>query len=63
MKKYNFPNKIIKKFNSYFNVENDIDMQDLIIFDINHRKISNNLKFDKIIYENKNLTYLENKNM
>ena len=54
-KKYNFPNKIIKKFN--------IDTQDLIIFDINHRKIRNNLKFDKIIYENKNLTYLENKNM
>jgi len=38
-------------------------MRDLIIFDINHRKISNNLKFDKIIYENKNLTYLDNKNM
>jgi hypothetical protein len=63
LKKYNFPTKIIKKFNSYFNVENDIDMQDLIIFDIHHKKISNNLKFDTVIYENKNLTYLDNKNM
>ena len=63
LKKYNFSNKIIKKFNNYFTVEDDIDMRDLIIFDINHRKIRNNLKFDKIIYENKNLTYLDNKNM
>ena len=63
LKKYNFPNKIIKKFNSYFTVEDDIDMQDLIIFDIHHKKISNNLKFDKVIYEDKILTYLENKNM
>jgi len=65
LKKNNFPKEIINKFDSYFNVENDIDMDDVIIFRINNKKISNNLKFDKIIYEKKNLnsTYLQNKNI
>ena len=63
LKKYNFPKKIIKKLGDNFNIADNICIDEPIIFDIDHKKINNNLQFDRIIREYKKLTYLDNKNM
>lgn len=63
LKKYNFPKKIIKKLGENFKIDDNICIDEPIIFDIDHKKINNNLQFDRIIREYKKLTYLDNKNM